>query len=111
MKNQEIKFKGQKYSVIIGKNAMDVLPKKIKLLCPKTKKIALIIDQKIPQKFKKKLMFENLTLAPIEKRLINSKKLNNKEKEYLFKYHLNVYLKISKFLNKAEKKWLASFIQ
>ncbi len=55
MKNQEIKFKSQKYSIIIGKNAIDVLPKKIKFLCPKTKKIALIIDKKIPQKFKKKL--------------------------------------------------------
>ena len=55
MRNQEIKFKNQKYSIIIGKNAINVLPKKIKLLCPKTKKIALIIDKKIPQKFKKKL--------------------------------------------------------
>ena len=55
MKNQEIKFKNQNYSVIIGKNTINFLPKKIKLLCPKTKKIALIIDKKIPQKFKKKL--------------------------------------------------------
>jgi hypothetical protein len=29
------------------------LPKKIKAICPKTKKIALIIDSKIPNKFKK----------------------------------------------------------
>ena len=55
MKNQEIKFKSQKYSIIIGKNAISVLPKKIRLLCPKTKKIALIIDRKIPQMFKEKL--------------------------------------------------------
>ena len=42
MKNQEIKFKNknQSYSIIIGKNVLQVLPKKIKLLCPKTKKIA-----------------------------------------------------------------------
>ena len=57
-----------------------------------------------------KLTFENLTLAPIEKDLINFDLLNKKEKEYLFKYHLNVYAKISKFLNKEEKKWLASLI-
>ena len=57
-----------------------------------------------------KLNFENLTLAPIEKDLINFDLLNKKEKEYLFKYHLNVYAKISKFLNKEEKKWLASLI-
>ena len=62
------------------------------------------------KKYKKKLMFENLTLAPIEKNLINYEKLDKKEKEYLFKYHLNVYMKISKFLTKPEKKWLASFI-
>ncbi len=62
------------------------------------------------KKIKKKLMFENLTLAPIEKSLIDYKQLNKKEKEYLFRYHLDVYLKISKFLTKPEKKWLASFI-
>ena len=61
-------------------------------------------------KIKKKLSFENLTLAPIEKDLINSKLLTNKEKSYLFNYHLEVYSKISPFLNRNEKKWLASFI-
>tara|TARA_B100000963_G_scaffold294771_1_gene265493 strand:- start:619 stop:1725 length:1107 start_codon:yes stop_codon:yes gene_type:complete len=55
MKNQEIKIKGQNYSIIIGHNAIDILPKKINLLCPKTKNIAIVIDKKVPQKFKKKL--------------------------------------------------------
>jgi len=54
----------------------------------------------------KKLFFENLTLAPIDKDLINYKLLNYKEKNYLFNYHLLVYSKISKYLNKNEKKWL-----
>ena len=62
------------------------------------------------KKTKNNLHFENLTLAPIEKDLINFKLLNNKEKNYLFEYHLNVYSKISKFLNDKEKKWLASLI-
>jgi|TARA_B100001093_G_scaffold36674_1_gene31455 Xaa-Pro aminopeptidase len=62
------------------------------------------------KKIKKKLFFENLTLAPIEKELINYKLLSSAEKNYLFKYHLNVYSKISKYLNLKEKKWLASFI-
>ena len=57
-----------------------------------------------------KLYFENLTLAPIEKEMINYKLLTNKEKKYLFKYHFNVYTKISKYLNTKERKWLASFI-
>ncbi len=62
------------------------------------------------KKFKKKLMFQNLTLAPIDKDLIDLKELNKKERNYLFSYHLEIYSKISKFLNKPEKKWLASFI-
>ena len=62
------------------------------------------------KKINKKLLFENLTLAPIEKELINFKKLRKKERDYLFNYHLNVYLKLSPFLKKDERKWLASFI-
>jgi len=58
----------------------------------------------------KKLFFNNLTLAPIEKDLINFKILTKKERDYLFKYHLEVYSKISPFLNRKEKKWLANFI-
>ncbi len=56
------------------------------------------------------LFFENLTMAPIEKDLINFKMLNTFEKKYLFKYHLDVYSKISKYLKNNEKKWLASLI-
>ena len=62
------------------------------------------------KKNKKKLQFENLTLAPIEKDLISYDLLNKNEKNYLFNYHLNVYTKHSKFLNKKEKKWLAGLI-
>ena len=54
--------------------------------------------------------FQNLTYAPIEKDLINYKLLTKIEKNYLFKYHLDVYSNISKYLNVNEKKWLASFI-
>ena len=62
------------------------------------------------KKNKKKLQFENLTLAPIEKDLINYNLLNKNEKDYLFNYHLNVYAKHSKLLNEKERKWLASHI-
>jgi Xaa-Pro aminopeptidase len=62
------------------------------------------------KKRNKNIFFENLTLAPIEKELINYKLLTSIEKNYLFKYHLNVYSKISKYLNLKERKWLASFI-
>ena len=59
---------------------------------------------------KSKLFFENLTLAPIERELINFKLLNENEKDYLFKYHLKIYTTYSKFLNVNERKWLAKFI-
>jgi Xaa-Pro aminopeptidase len=62
------------------------------------------------KKIKGQLFFQNLTLAPIETDLINYKLLNEKERSYLFKYHLEVYSKLSPFLNKNEKKWLARFI-
>ena len=58
----------------------------------------------------KKIFFENLTLVPIEKELINYKLLTSTEKHYLLKYHINVYSKISKYLNLNERKWLATFI-
>ena len=62
------------------------------------------------KKVKKKIFFKNLTMAPIEKELINYKLLTSSEKNYLFDYHLDVYSKLSKHLNLKEKKWLASFI-
>ncbi len=62
------------------------------------------------KRIKSKLLFENLTMAPIDTDLINFKMLNKKEKDYLFKYHFEVYNNISPFLNKNEKKWLAKLI-
>jgi Xaa-Pro aminopeptidase len=62
------------------------------------------------KKTNNKLLFENLTFAPIDKDLINKKMLTNNEKNYLFNYHLETYSKISPFLNEKQKKWLAKLI-
>ena len=62
------------------------------------------------KKERKKLFFKNLTLAPIEKALIDYNFLTKHEKDYLFKYHMEVYTKLCPFLKKKEKKWLARFI-
>ena len=62
------------------------------------------------KKYKKKLRFENLTFAPIEKDLINFKLLNKKEKKYLNEYHKKIYMILGSYLNKDEKSWLRSFI-
>ena len=55
MKNREIKFKNSNYSysIVIGNNLLGTLPSRIRLLCPKTKRVAIIFDRKIPNKFKR----------------------------------------------------------
>ena len=63
------------------------------------------------KKIKKNLFFENLTYAPIDIELINFKMLTKNEKKYLFDYHLDIYNKISKYLNKFERKWLINLIK
>ena len=97
MKNQEIKFKCQNYSILIGKNTINILPSRLKSLCPKTKNIALIIDKKVPNKFKKslktKLKSYNLLILPFFANERN-KSLNT----------INYYLKIllSKNFNRSD---------
>ncbi len=53
------RLNAKNYSIIIGKNSIFTLTSEIKKHCPKCKKIAVIIDKKIPNKFltniKKKL--------------------------------------------------------
>ena len=61
------------------------------------------------KKIKNKLKFKNLTLAPIEKDLINYNLLNIKEKKYLKEYHRKVYVTLYPYLNKDERIWLKSF--
>ena len=60
------------------------------------------------KKINKKLVFENLTLAPIDKELIDEKQLNVDEKKYMLKYNLMIYSKLNKFLTRDEKEWLLS---
>ena len=62
------------------------------------------------KKIQNKIFFENLTLAPIDKDLIDHNQLTKNEKDYLFKYNLEVYSKLYNYLNINEKKWLANFI-
>ena len=77
----------------------------------KTNKYGIRIENLVyVKKVKKNLSFQNLTMAPIEKDLINFDLLTIDEKKYLFKYHLEVYLRLSKYLNPKERSWLATFI-
>ena len=49
-----------------------------------------------------RLMFNNLTLAPIDKSLIIKKLLNKNEINWLNKYHSKVFNALKKFMNKSE---------
>ena len=51
----------------------------------------------------KKNKFEELTMAPMEKKLINKKMLIKKEINWLNKYHLKVKKNLFKFMNREEK--------
>ncbi len=59
---------------------------------------------------KKNLFLKNLTFVPLEKDLIEEKMLTKVEKNYIFNYHLETYSKISKYLSKNERRWLAKLI-
>ena len=54
------------------------------------------------KKFKKSIKFENLTLAPIDKSLVEKKLLNKNEINWLNKYHLKVFNNLKKYMNKSE---------
>ena len=99
MKNQEIKFKNKNhsYSIIIGDDALRVLPKKVKQLCPKTKNVALIIETHVPKKFKNKLK----NILKNYKLLFLSLNANEKNKSVnIVNYYLNKLL--SKNFNRSD---------
>ena len=60
------------------------------------------------KKSKNKLQFEDLTLAPIDKNLINKKLLNNQEIKWLNNYHNKVFYKLKKYMSGIELKDLKS---
>ena len=53
-----------------------------------------------------KYKFETLTLAPIDKQLIETSLLSKNEIEWLNTYHEHVYIKLGKYLESKEKIWL-----
>ena len=55
---------------------------------------------------KKELFFETLTLAPIDRHLINRRMLNVKEINWLNDYHDRVYLSLKDSLDKDQLSWL-----
>ena len=78
------RLKAKNYSIVIGKNSILALTSEIKNCCPKCKKIAIIIDRKIPKKFlikiKKKLKKYHLYIFL----LTSSEKIKNFNQTNLF---------------------------
>ena len=54
------------------------------------------------RKIKKNNYFDNLTMAPIDKELVDFKILNKIEKNWLNNYHKKVFDNLKKFMNKTE---------
>ena len=55
------------------------------------------------KKNNKKISFDNLTMAPIDRELIDKNILNEKEKSWINDYHKRVFNNLKKFMNKTEE--------
>ncbi len=60
------------------------------------------------EKLQNEIYFNNLTMVPFDKKLINFKILTKKEKDYLINYNLKIYSNVEKYLTYQEKFWLLS---
>ncbi len=54
------------------------------------------------KKYKSKYVFDNLTMVPIDKSLINQSILSKSEKSWLNKYHNKVFKNLRNFMDKVE---------
>jgi 3-dehydroquinate synthase len=88
----EIKVKNQNsnYSIIIGNNILNILPNKINKICPNAKKIGLIVDSKVPKKYKFKI-----------------KKILKRYQVFIFEYKTNEQLKSFKNVNALAEKCIS----
>ena len=70
MRLNEIKVKNleSRYSIFIGSNILNTLPQKLRSVSPKTKKIGIVLDKKVPKKFvlKIKKLLKNYDLFIFE---------------------------------------------
>ena len=69
--------------------------------------LVLVVPQKKPKGGEKKLLgFETLTLAPIDRRLVEAKLLSAEERAWLDAYHARVMRELAAKLDPATRKWL-----
>ena len=67
----------------------------------------LVLVAKAPPSETPMLCFETLTLAPVDRRLIDAEMLNDAERDWLNRYHQRVYSTLAPHLTAAEQEWLA----
>jgi Xaa-Pro aminopeptidase len=71
--------------------------------------LVLVVPAKKPRGAEKKLFgFETLTLAPIDRRLIEIKLLSRSERAWLDAYHARVLRELRSKLDPAARRWLAA---
>lgn len=69
--------------------------------------LVLVNELEIPKGGERPMMsFETLTLAPIDRRLIEPKLLTEEERDWIDTYHARVLAKIGPLIDKATKSWL-----
>jgi Xaa-Pro aminopeptidase len=61
----------------------------------------------MPNAERKMLEFETLTLAPIDRDLIDVTMLTGPERDWIDRYHARVYATLADRLTEAERDWLA----
>src|SRR3712207_1775846 len=66
----------------------------------------LFVKDYVTTEHGKFLQFETLTFVPIDLDAILPELLSSEEKEWLNRYHKEVFMKISPFLKEEEKEWL-----
>ena len=93
MKTTRLKIKNlnSNYTIIIGRNILSQISSEVKMLCPGAQKIALIVDKKVPVKFKFKI-----------------KNYLKKYRIYTFEYDVNEKFKSFTNVNKLVEKCLAN---
>ena len=93
METNKLKTKNlsSNYSIIIGRNILNQISNQVKALCPDAKKIALVVDKNVPNRFKVKL-----------------KKYLNKYTVYTFEYSVSEKFKSFTNVNKLVEKCLSN---
>ncbi|MDB5395719.1 MAG: X-Pro aminopeptidase [Rhodospirillales bacterium] len=72
--------------------------------------LVLVKTAEIPEAERQMLEFETLTLAPIDRDLIDVAMLTAPERAWINDYHARVYATLAERLNETEREWLAEAV-